>query len=106
MNLQKLLKQAQEMQNKLTEAQSKMAEAEFEGKSGGGMVVITINGKGEMKKINISPEIIKAEEKEVLEDLIIAAFADAKTKADSQFSDSMNSVTSDFQMPPGFKLPI
>jgi hypothetical protein len=80
MNLQKMLKQAQEMQAKLAEAQAKAEETESEGTSGGGMVRVTVSGKGRMLKLQLDPSLLNPEEKEMLEDLIIAAFNDAKYK--------------------------
>ncbi len=106
MNLQKLLKQAQDVQNRINEVQAKLADAEVEGQSGGGMVKAVVNGKGEAKKITIDDTLINKDEKEILEDLIVAAFNDAKTKADSQFSDSVSNITGDLPLPPGFKLPM
>ena len=105
MNIQKMLKQAQQMQEKLTEAQSKMEEEETEGSSGGGLVTVRMTGKGTAKKISIDDSLIKVEDKEMLEDLIIAAVNDAKQKADAQMSDAMSDITSGMAMPPGMKLP-
>ncbi len=105
MNIQKMMKQAQEMQNKLAQMQQKMEAEEVEGQSGGGMVNVRINGKGTMLAINIDPKLIDPAEKEMLEDLIVAAFNDAKTKSESNFSDAMGGLTAGMQLPPGFKLP-
>lgn len=106
MNIQKLMKQAQEVQARINDMQAKLADAEVEGKAGGGMVSVTINGKGDVKKVNIDPKILTPDEKEMVEDLIVAAFNDAKTKVDEQFSDSINSIAGGLPLPPGFKLPI
>ena len=106
MNIQKLMKQAQEVQNRINEMQAKLADVEVEGKAGGGMVSVTINGKGDVKKVNIDSKILNPDEKEVVEDLIVAAFNDAKTKVDSQFSDSINNIAGGLPLPPGFKLPV
>ena len=105
MNLQKMMKQAQEMQSKIGEMQAKLEEEETEGSSGGGMVKVVMNGKGFSKKITIDPKIIDASEKEMLEDLILAAFNDAKTKVESNFTDQMGKVASSMGLPPGMKLP-
>ena len=105
MDFNKLMKQAQDMQKKMQEMQVEMARTEFQGKAGGNMVGVTINGKLEMQKIAIDPSLLKVEEKEVLEDLIIAAYNDAKSKAEKESSDSMSGMMGGMGMPPGFKLP-
>ncbi|MBL6664976.1 MAG: YbaB/EbfC family nucleoid-associated protein [Rickettsiales bacterium] len=97
-----LMRQAQDMQKKMQKAQEDLANEEFEGSAGGGMVVVTINGAGILKKINIDSEIVKVEEKDIMEDLIIAAVNDAKKKADDASSDSLKSATGNIQLPPGF----
>lgn len=105
MNIQKMLKQAQEMQSKLADMQDKLAEEESDGSSGGGMVTITLNGRSEMKKIHIDKSLMNPDEKEILEDLIIAAFNDAKAKVEGNISDKMSKLTGGMQLPPGIKLP-
>lgn len=105
MNLQKMLKQAQEMQAKLSEVQAKAEATETEGSAGGGMVKIRINGKGLMLKLSLDDSLLVPAEKEVLEDLIIAAYNDAKQKSESTFSDEVSKLTSGLPLPPGFKLP-
>jgi DNA-binding YbaB/EbfC family protein len=105
MNIQKMMKQAQEMQKKLQQQQEEMQVREFEGASGGGMAKVTINGKGQMLKLQLDDSLIDVEEKEMLEDLIVAAFNDAKHKADEAMSDSMSDITGGLQLPPGMKLP-
>lgn len=104
MNIQSIMKQAQAMQKKMEEEQKKLAETEFEGSSGGGMVKITINGKFDTKKIEIDKSIIVADEADILEDLIVAAFNDAKNKADKMMADSMQSATGGLNLG-GMKLP-
>lgn len=106
MNINKLIKQAQEVQTRITEMQSKIGEMEVEGQSGAGMVKVVITGKGEMKKIAIDPKMITPDEKEILEDLIVAAFNDAKRKADAETDSRMNELTGGLQLPPGMKFPI
>ncbi len=106
MNLQKLMKQAQEVQERINQMQEKMADAVVEGKAGGGLVSIVINGKGDVKKVTLDAKILVPDEKEVVEDLIIAAFNDAKNKADAQFSEGISSITGGLPLPPGFKLPL
>ena len=105
MNIQKMLKQAQDMQNKIAELQKKLEAEETDGASGGGMINVTLNGKGEMRKLSIDVKLIDPSEKEVLEDLIIAAFNDAKAKVESSFADQMGKISSGMGLPPGFKLP-
>lgn len=105
MNFQKFMKQAQDMQTKFQEMQSRLEEEETEGASGGGMVKMVLNGKGVIKKIAIDPELMKPEEKEVLEDLLIAAFSDAKAKADNNANEQMGKLAGGLGLPPGFKLP-
>lgn len=105
MNLQKMMKQAQQMQAQMNEMQEKLADDEAEGSSGGGMVTITLNGKSVMKKIHIDKSLIDPEEKEMLEDLIVAAFNDAKDKVEKNMQDKMSELTANMGLPPGMKLP-
>lgn len=105
MNIQKMMKQAQEMQAKFASMQEKMEEAESEGAAGGGLVKLTINGKKVLKKIDIDASLLVADEKEVLEDLIVAAFNDASNKADQAMQEQMSEMTSGMALPPGMKLP-
>ena len=104
MNIQGLMKQAQIMQKKMQEEQAKLAEEEVEGSSGGGMVKININGKYSMTKIIIDKSLVDPEEVEMLEDLILAAYNDAKEKIDSKMSESMNSLTGGLNLG-GIKFP-
>ncbi len=105
MNLQKMMKQAQQMQEKMQQMQTEMEEKEFEGKSGGGMVTVTLTGKGLMKKIALDESLIDKEEKEMFEDLIVAAHNDAKQKAEDAMSDAMSDLTGGLNLPAGMKLP-
>lgn len=89
MNINQLLKQAQSMQKKMKELQDEMASREFEGKSGGGLVTIVTSGDGQMRRIAIDNSLLKEEEKEILEDLIIAAFNEAKQKAEEESKQNM-----------------
>ena len=104
-NLGNLMKQAQQMQSKMAEMQAKMAELEVTGASGGGMLQVTLNGKSEMKKIKIDKALVDPEDIEVLEDLIIAAFNDAKVKAETAMQDEMSKLTGGLNLPAGMKLP-
>jgi DNA-binding YbaB/EbfC family protein len=105
MNLQKMMQQAQQMQQKLADMQAKLETEEAEGSSGGGMVKILLNGKHMALKVTIDESMLKPIEKEVLEDLVVAAFNDAKNKIDSKVSDQMGQLTGGMNLPPGFKLP-
>lgn len=105
MNLHKMMKQAQEMQSKITALQQKVEAEEMDGSAGGGMVKMRINGKHDLLKVQIDDSLMKLEEKEMLEDLIVAAYRDAKEKMDASTSSQMNSVTSGLNLPPGMKLP-
>lgn len=105
MNLQKMMKQAQEMQTKFVALQEEIGQREMEGSSGGGMVKATVSGKGELRKLSIDPKIIDPEEKEMLEDLIIAAVNDAKAKMDESANAEMQKMTAGLGLPAGMKLP-
>lgn len=105
MNLQKMMKQAQEMQNKIAAVQEKIEAEEMSGAAGGGMVSVLVNGKSKLLKVNIDDSLMKLEEKEMLEDLIVAAFNDAKEKMDSSTASKMSAVTSGLNLPAGMKLP-
>ena len=99
------MQQAQQMQKKMEEMQQKLAETEIIGKSGGGMVQITMNGKGEAKKLAIDPKLIDPNDKEVLEDLIVAAINDAKNHNEAKMSEEMSKLTGGMGLPAGLKLP-
>ncbi len=104
-NLGNMLKQAQQMQTKMAEMQAKMADLEIAGQSGGGMVKVTLNGKGDLRRLKIDPALVDRNEIEVLEDLIVAAFNDAKGKVETAMAEEMAKVTGGLQLPPGMKLP-
>jgi nucleoid-associated protein EbfC len=104
-NLSQMLKQAQEMQSKMAEMQTALDQIEVTGQSGGGLVSVTVSGKGEVKKVKIDPKLADPNEVEVLEDLIVAAAKDAKSKADAQTAEQMSKLTGGLSLPPGFKLP-
>lgn len=105
MNIQKMMKQAQEMQAKLGQMQAQMEATEFEGQAASGAVKITLTGKGAMTKIALDASLLNADEKDMLEDLIMVAHKDAKAKADSAMADAMGEVTSGLNLPAGMKLP-
>jgi DNA-binding YbaB/EbfC family protein len=104
-NLSQMLKQAQEMQSRMAEMQSALEQIEVTGQAGGGLVAVTVGGKGEVRKVKIDPKLATPEDVEVLEDLIAAAAKDAKTKADAQVAEQMSKLTGGLSLPPGFKLP-
>lgn len=104
-NLGAIMKQAQQMQAKMGEMQAKMAEMEVTGASGGGMLQVALNGKYELKKVKIDKSLVDPEDVEVLEDLLLAAFNDAKTKVEAQMQDEMSKLTGGLNLPAGFKLP-
>jgi nucleoid-associated protein EbfC len=105
MNIAGMMKQVQEMQAKMADMQKRLAEAEVQGQSGGGMVMATMNGKSELKKIKIDPKLAAPAEIEMLEDLIIAACADARAKAEAQMAAETEKMMGGMQLPPGVKLP-
>jgi nucleoid-associated protein EbfC len=105
MNIAQIMKQAQAMQKKMADMQEELAKKTFEGTSGGGAVKITITGKGELKEIKIDPAMANPDDIEILEDLIIAAFNDAKKKSDAESEDSYGGMMGNMGMPAGFKFP-
>ena len=104
-NVNQLLKQAQSMQQKMQEAQDNLASNLYEAQSGGGLVSVTLNGKNVLQKINIDPSILKADEKEIIEDLIVAAFNEARKKVDEASKGVMDNMLGGMNLPPGFKMP-
>jgi DNA-binding YbaB/EbfC family protein len=103
-DLMKMMKQAQEIQGRMQQVQEELAALQVEGQSGGGLVKVTLNGKMEAKGVKIDPSLIKPEDVEVLEDLILAAFQDAKGKAEAALQQKMQEVTGGLPLPPGLKL--
>ena len=104
-NFNNMIKQAQDLQKKMAEAQEKVETLEAEGISGGGIVKITINGKNNVTSVNIDETAIDKNEKEILEDLMVAAFNDARDKIQRKIADEMSSLTGGIKLPPGMKLP-
>ncbi len=100
-----MMKKAQEVQAKLAQAQEELGRLEIEGHSGGGMVKIVVNGKGEARSVALDASLMTPADKEVVEDLIVAAFNDAKAKADRAAAEKMQALTSGLSLPPGMKLP-
>jgi nucleoid-associated protein EbfC len=99
-----MMKQVQELQSKMAELQTELETMEVEGTSGGGLVKVTLTGKGLMARISIDASLIKPEEAEILEDLIVAAHNDAKQKAEKTMAEKMQALTSGLPLPPGLKL--
>lgn len=104
-NLAGMMKQAQEMQSKMQQMQEEMEAIEVQGSSGGGMVNVTVTGKGELRRLAIDPSLMVPEDKEVLEDLIVAAVNDAKNKADTTMREETQKLMGGIELPPGMKLP-
>ncbi len=105
-NLGQMMKQAQEMQAKMAELQEQLTRIEVTGAAGGGMVQVTLNGKGEMRTVTIDPVLVDPGEVGVLEDLIVAATNDAKAKAEAKVAEKMRELTGGLSLPPGFSLPM
>jgi len=104
-NLGQMMKQAQQLQEKMLDMQNKLAEMEVIGESGGGLVRVTLNGKSEARKVKIDPSLVTADEIEVLEDLLLAAFNDARAKVEAESQAKLAELTGGLQLPPGLKLP-
>jgi len=100
-----LMKKAQEMQAKMQEMQAEMENMLVEGQAGGGMVKVTLTAKGALKAVAIDDSLMKADEKEIVEDLLIAAHEDARKKAERMAEEKMKSMTAGLPLPPGMKLP-
>jgi DNA-binding YbaB/EbfC family protein len=99
-----LMKQAAELKSKMEAMQAELGQIEVEGSAGGGLVIVKLSGKGEMKGVKIDDSLIKPQEKEIVEDLIVAAHADARRKAEALMQEKMKSVAGDLPLPPGLKL--
>ena len=104
-NLGNMMKQAQQMQTRMTEMQEAMEAHEVEGNSGGGMIKILVSGKHEVRSVSIDPTLIDPSDPEMLEDLVMAAMNDAKTKIADYKAEKMADITGGMPLPPGFKLP-
>lgn len=100
-----IIKMAQNVQDELSKAQANLDNIEVDGASGGGLVKIRATAKGNIRTIDIDESLLQVSEKQILEDLIIAAFNDARAKADAASSAEMNKMTGSLPLPPGFKLP-
>lgn len=103
-DLMKMMKQAQEIQGRMQRMQEELAALEISGQSGAGLVQVVLNGKGEMRSVKIDPSLLKPEDAEMVEDLVLAAFQDAKTKSESAMQAKMQEVAGGLPLPPGLKL--
>src|SRR5437899_7745669 len=99
-----LMKQAAELKSKMEAMQTELEQIEVEGSAGGGLVTVKLSGKGEMKGVKIDDTLFKPSEKEILEDLIVAAHADARRKAETLLQEKMQNVAGSLPLPPGMKL--
>ncbi|MDR6288634.1 MULTISPECIES: YbaB/EbfC family nucleoid-associated protein [Inquilinus] len=104
-NLGQMMKQAQEMQAKMAEMQGRLGEIEVPGQAGAGMISVVLNGKGELRSLKIDPALVDPAEVEVLEDLIVAAFSDAKGKVEAAVQEETSKLMGGLKLPPGMKLP-
>ncbi|WP_339739649.1 YbaB/EbfC family nucleoid-associated protein [uncultured Maricaulis sp.] len=104
-DLMGLMKQAQAMQQKMAEAQEKLAASQVVGEAGAGLVTLTLSGKGEMRALSIDPSLLNPAEGEVVEDLVMAAHNDAKRKMEAMQQDVMKDVAGGLQLPPGMSMP-
>ena len=104
-NLTEMLKKAQEMQTKMGEMQAQLEDETVEGAAGAGLVKVVLNGKGDMKSLSIDPSLFTGEDKDVLEDLIIAAHTQARAKSQELMQSQMQSLTGGMPLPDGFKMP-
>ncbi len=103
-DLGQLMKRAQEMQAKMADMQKELAAVEVVGQAGGGMVQVTLNGKGEAKHVKVDRTLVDPKEVEMLEDLIVAAFNDARAKVEAHIAEKMRELTGGLDLPPGMQL--
>ena len=105
MNIADIMKQAGQMQAKMADMQAALEQVFVTGQAGGGLVKVTMSGKFTVKAIEIDPSLLKADEKEMLEDLVLTALGDAKARAEAVAAEQMKSLTAGLPLPPGMKLP-
>jgi DNA-binding YbaB/EbfC family protein len=103
-DLMGMMKQVKDMQDRMQRLQEELGALEVEGSAGGGLVSVTLTGKGDVKRIKIDPSLLKPEEAEIVEDLIVAAASDAKSKVEARLQEKMSEVTGGLPLPPGMKL--
>ena len=104
-NIGARMKQVQEMQTRMADMQARLETLTVSGQSGAGLVKVSLSGKGVMMGLEVDPSLLKPEEKEMLEDLVIAAHRDAKSRMDAMVAEEMKQVTGGLPLPPGFQLP-
>ena len=104
-DMAKVMKQAQEMQSKMAEAQERLDEITVEGEAGAGMVTATVSAKGDLRGLSIDPSLFQPDDREVVEDLIVAAVKGGQAKAAARAQEEMGKVTEGMGLPPGMKLP-
>ncbi|ABC24266.1 YbaB/EbfC family nucleoid-associated protein [Rhodospirillum rubrum] len=104
-NIGQMLKQAQQLQTRMAEVQEELKAMDVSGQSAAGMCVVTLDGKGGVRSIKIDPSLVDPKETEVMEDLIVAAFNDAKAKVDEMVKEKMSELTGGLKLPPGMSLP-
>ncbi len=104
-NLGDMMRKAQEVQTRMAEMQEELAQTELSGSSGGGMVEVTLSGKVEVRRVRIDPSLFQSGDVEVVEDLVMAAFNDAKAKVEAHVAEKMQEITGGLQLPPGMQLP-
>ena len=100
-----MMKQAAQLQAKMQELQAELDRIDVDGAAGGGLVTVTLSAKGDLKGVKIDDSLLKPSEKEIVEDLLVAAHADARRKAEGVVQDSMKGLTGGLPLPPGMKLP-
>ena len=100
-NMMDMMKQAQQLQSKMQDIHAELEQLEIEGEAGAGMVRIVLNGRGDMRRVTIDPALLKPEDAEIIEDLIVAAFGDAKRKSQEVMQEKMKQVTGGLPLPPG-----
>jgi DNA-binding YbaB/EbfC family protein len=105
MNIAQMMRQVQDMQAKMADMQSRLGDVDVTGSAGGGLVVVTMNGKAEVKKLKIDPKLVDPVEVEMLEDMIVAACNDAKQKAEAMIAGETEKMMGGIKLPPGVKLP-
>jgi hypothetical protein len=103
-DLMGMMKQVKDMQDRMQRLQEELGALEVEGAAGGGLVSVTLTGKGDLKRVRIDPSLLKPEDAEIVEDLIVAAASDAKTKVEARLQEKMSEVTGGLPLPPGMKL--
>ncbi len=103
-NILGMMKQAAELKSKMEAMQAELDQIEVEGAAGGNLVTVRINAKGELRAVSIDPSLMKPDEKEIVEDLIVAAHGDARRKAERVLQEKMEALTGGLPIPPGMKL--